>query len=350
MGVLTFDALLRSVKKGVPDPAYYLHGEEDVLKDEAIRALIDAALESEARDFNLDQRSAADTDAEGLHTLLNTPPLLAERRVVVLRNVDAMRKKSKARDELLRYLARPSPTTVLVLVQAAGEEADADLAGAATAVRIDRLPPERVARWAAQRARALGLTLEPRAAELLLAVTGDDLGYLTRELEKLAGLADQGPITVTHVSGLVGVRHGETVYDLVDATFSRDVARAAQLVDAVLEQAGITGVRVVMTLGTALVGTALARAELDGGAPRARVADILFRHLLASRPFGLRAWKEEAARWATWAETWTAAELSRALRLALAADRALKSSTLSDDRGIVTTLVLSLAVAVPEAA
>ncbi len=37
MGALTFDALLRSLKQGAPDPVYYLHGEEDVLKDEAVR-------------------------------------------------------------------------------------------------------------------------------------------------------------------------------------------------------------------------------------------------------------------------------------------------------------------------
>lgn len=350
MGVLTFDALLRSVKKGVPDPVYYLHGDEDVLKDEAIRTLVGVALEPVARDFNFDQRSAPDMDVEGLYTLLNTPPMLAERRVVVLRDVDAVRKKSKARDELLRYLAAPNPATVLILVQAAGQEPQPDFVARATAVNVERLPPDRVARWAAHRAGTLGVTLEPRAAELLIAVTGGDLSVLSSELEKLAGIADQGPIGPDQVAALVGVRHGETVHDLVDATLGRDPGRAADLVERVLEQAGMTGVRVVMTLGTALVGTALARAELDAGTARARLADTLFRHLTAARPFGLRSWKEEAARWARWAEDWTAAELSLALRSTLDADRALKSTTLTNDRGVLTQLVLSLGVREREAA
>ena len=59
MGALTFDALLRSLKRSPPDPAYYLHGDEDVLKEEVIRALLDRAVEPGARDFNVDQRSAA---------------------------------------------------------------------------------------------------------------------------------------------------------------------------------------------------------------------------------------------------------------------------------------------------
>src|SRR5436309_1170978 len=58
MGALTFDALLRSLKQGASDPVYYLHGDEDVLKDEAVRALVERAVDPAARDFNVDQRSA----------------------------------------------------------------------------------------------------------------------------------------------------------------------------------------------------------------------------------------------------------------------------------------------------
>src|SRR5438128_11829915 len=49
MGALTFDALLRSLKQGAPDSVYYLHGEEDVLKDEAVRVLLERAVDPAAR-------------------------------------------------------------------------------------------------------------------------------------------------------------------------------------------------------------------------------------------------------------------------------------------------------------
>ena len=106
MAPLTLDALLRGLKKGAPDPVYLLHGDEDVLKDEAVRALLAAGVDPAARDFNFDSRFAADLDAETFHALVNTPPMLAERRAVVLRGVDQLgKRKSKLRDELLRYLA-----------------------------------------------------------------------------------------------------------------------------------------------------------------------------------------------------------------------------------------------------
>jgi DNA polymerase-3 subunit delta len=355
MPALTLDALLRNLKKtsrGVLDPVYLLHGDEDVLKDEALRSLLDVGLGEDAnRDFNLDMRFASDLTPEQFHALVNTPPMLAERRAVVVRGMEWVgKRKTKLRDELLRYLAAPNPTTLLALVFGAGEEPDAELLRSSTAVVLEALSPERVPRWVQHRAGALGMTLEPEAVTLLVNAVGNDLTSLSRELEKLASLtADtQRPATAADVTGLVGVRQGETVYDLVEAALARRGARAAQLVERVLEQAGMSGVKIISLLGTHLVGTALARAERDRGARR--LPETMLRHLLASRPYGLRGWKEEAANWSEWSTSWTAAELRGALKAALAADIALKTETVSDDRGIVTQLVLGFAKLSREAA
>src|SRR2546428_6505828 len=104
MGALTFDALLRSLKQGAPDPVYYLHGEEDVLKDEAVRVLLESAVGPAARAFNVDQRTAADLDPEAFNALVHTPPILAATRGVGLRWMEQLRKNPKGRQELLDHL------------------------------------------------------------------------------------------------------------------------------------------------------------------------------------------------------------------------------------------------------
>jgi hypothetical protein len=110
-------------------------------------------------------------------------------------------------------------------------------------------------------------------------------------------------------------------------------------------------VRVVIALGAALVGTALARAELDRGASMARAADAAFRCMLTARPSGLSGnWKAVAASWVRWAGRWRADELRRAMRAAVVADRTLKSTHISSEAGIVTQLVLGWAVPAREAA
>src|SRR5436853_2864415 len=356
MGALTFDALLRSLKQGAPDPVYYLHGEEDVLKDEAVRVLLERAVDPAARDFNVDQRTAADLDPEAFNALVNTPPILAATRAVVLRGMEQLRKTAKVRQELLHYLDSPNPSTVLVLVHGTPEPPDAELLRRATAVEVAALPPERVVRWMTHRAKQLGFTLAPEAEELLLASVGNDLSSLARELEKLAPLCAGRPATRDEIAALVGVRRGETLQDLVDAALERRAAAAARLVEPVLEQSGMNGVRMLSAFGTALVGTALARAELDrdarrGGGPRSdRLEAVLLSHLRAARPYGLGSWEQTALRRARWAGLWSASELRHALRRALDADRALKSSTLSDEAGILEQLVLPWGVRAREAA
>src|SRR5258708_8233088 len=166
MAALTLDVLFRSLKKGarISEPVYLLYGDEDVLKDEAIRALVDTAVGANS-DFNLDVRFASDLTPESFHALVNTPPMLADRRAVVVRGVEQLgKRKTKLRDEVVRYLASPNPTTVLVLVVAAGEEADADLVRASAVVAVDALPAERVPRWLQPPPTTVGGTPAPGAA------------------------------------------------------------------------------------------------------------------------------------------------------------------------------------------
>src|SRR5215217_4067118 len=165
----TMDALFRSLAKGELAPVYYLHGIEDVLKDETVHMIVDRALDPGLRDFNFDQRSATQLDPEEIHTLCNTLPMLAERRVVVLRDVEGWKRKTKARAEFLRYMERPSKETVVILLQGSAEGAeDKELSRGAYTVQFDPLPSDRAEKWAVRRAGQLGLTLEPAAARHLV--------------------------------------------------------------------------------------------------------------------------------------------------------------------------------------
>jgi len=351
MAALTFDALFRGLKHGALDPVYYLHGEEDVLKEEAVRALVDRALDPAARDFNLDSRAAVDLDPAALRALVDTPPMMADRRVVILRGIEQWRKTAKARDELQRYLARPSPTTLLILVQSGDDKPDADLARHGTVVAVDRLSAERVERWIAHRARQIGLAIDPDAATLLASATGADLALLTQEIEKLRAIVGTRSASVADVSAAVGVRRGETVVDLVGHALERRPADAVRLLEPVLAQSGVTGVRIVSAIGTALLGVAVARAELDRGATKSRAEQGVFQRLMAARLGGLGAgYQVIAARWTGWAARWRGPELADALRRALAADRALKGSTITDERGIVMELILGFSASAREAA
>jgi DNA polymerase III subunit delta len=347
----TFDSVLRSLKRGEVVPAYYLHGAEDLLKDEVIRTILEHVLDPGLRDFNLDQRSATQLDPEELYTLCRTPPMMADRRVVVVQDVEAWKRKTRAKSVVVEYLAKPSPDLVLLLVQGAAEEKeDKDLARLALGVGCDPLTAERAARWVLHRAKSLDLTVETEAAEHLVRVAGTGLGPLAAELAKLASGSDGTPVTAGRIAELVGVRHGETVFDWRDAVFDGDTARAAHLLAPVLGQSGVSGVRLVSMVGSTLVGLGAVRAAYDRNVSGSRLEDVGLQLQRRARLFGLLSWGEEARRWARWAPGWTAARIRIALRAAVAADVALKSTVISDERGVLLDLVLRLGLSQAEAA
>jgi hypothetical protein len=117
----------------------------------------------------------------------------------------------------------------------------------------------------------------------------------------------------------------------------------------VLEQSGVSGVKLVSLLGASLVGLGAMRALHDKGTRGRALAasgfDLLKRTRAAVGP-----WGDTVARWTSCAAAWPTPRIRAAVRAALIADQALKSTTISDERGILTDLVLAIAYARQEAA
>jgi DNA polymerase III subunit delta len=333
-------ALHAALKKRVFDPVYYLFGEDDFLKDSRSRELIDAAVDPSTRDFNLEVRRASELDPEGLDALLGTPPMLAERRVVVLRDIDKLKKG--ARTVLDRYLARPAPDTVLVLIAPNGAKPDKGLSEHATAVEFSPLTGDRLPRWVSHHAETvLERAITPEAVTLLVEAVGSDLAQLAVELEKLASYAHE-TIDERAVAEIVGVRRGESAGALLDAVAAKDTNAALQLIPIVLQLPKTTAVSIVMALTTQMLALAWARAARDRGFPAVGIERELFNLLKESSAYPGRAWGEAVSAWSRALGGWKASELEAAIDALLAADHALKESRLSSDEQVIASLVLTL--------
>jgi DNA polymerase-3 subunit delta len=333
-------ALHAALKKRVFDPVYYLFGEDDFLKDRASCELIDAAIDPSTRDFNLEVRRANELDPEELDALLGTPPMLAERRVVVLRDVDKLKKS--ARTMLERYLARPAPDTVLVLIAPSGAKADKGLSEHATAVEFSPLTGDRLPRWVAHHAQSvLARTITPEAVTLLVEAVGSDLAQLAVELEKLASYTST-TIDERAVTEIVGVRRGESVGDLLDAVAAKDASTALGLIPIVLQLPKTTAVSVVMALTAQTLALGYAEAALASGSSQRTLFGDLMTLLKDTGAFPGRPWGEAVNAWTKHAPQWSAIDVDAALAALLAADAALKETRLSSSEQLLTTLVLAL--------
>jgi DNA polymerase-3 subunit delta len=333
-------ALRKSMRERSFERIYYFVGKDDFLKESTARELMAAVLDPSTREFNLEVLRGDEVAPDRLDTVLGTPPMFADRRMVVVRDVSALKKD--ARRVLASYLAKPAADLVLLLIDPAGEKDD-EVAAVAFVLDFEELTGKRVPAWIVHHAKTtLGVGISESAAELLHATVGTDLAALASELDKLASYGAGQAIDDDAVRAVVGVRHGETMADLLDAVADRNPTKALSLIPVVLSQPKANAVTLIMALATQMGAISWARAARDRGVPAAGIGNGLYTLLKEGKAFPGRKWSDAVASWQRSAQRWTSAELAKAMNDLLAADIAAKESRVSSEEQLVTSLVLSL--------
>lgn len=156
-----------------------------------------------------------------LHAAL-TVPFMAERRIVVVREVGNLTKDEAA--PLVAYIEDPTPSTELVLV-AGGGTVVKSLDEAVKRVGTVHAPAsEKAVDVLASELGAAGLHLQPDAANAILAHVGDDAGLLPSMVETLGAAFGAGAdLSLDDVLGYLGSEGRVPTWDLTNALEKGDI-------------------------------------------------------------------------------------------------------------------------------
>ncbi len=335
-------ALNAAIKSNSFAPVYYLHGDDDYLKEEDARRLVEAAVDPATRAFNLETLRGSDLDAETLGSIVGTPPMMAERRVVVVRDAHALKKDARAM--LDKYLKNPAPDVLLVLVSPAGAKPDKGLTSLATSIDYKPLSGARIPKWIAYYVQhSLQSTITEQAITLLQEAAGAELAQLKVELDKAVSFTSGGPIDAAAISAVVGVRPGETMGDFMDAVARQDGAAALAMLPVILQQPKMSAVTTVMALTSQTIVIGWAQAARDRGAHPGQLTTDLYTLLKTSGSvYTGRSWGEFVSSCVSASATWSPAAVDRALDRLFETDAALKGPRISSDEQLLSTLVLAL--------
>jgi DNA polymerase III subunit delta len=237
-----FEELRREVEGGRIEPLYLFVGEEQYLQERGLR-LLHNAVDEALRVFNVSVFSIGSDNGNGSKTTAamaidaaNQMPMMSSRRIVVVREFDKIREDEQ--ELVLAYLKNPAPTTTMVF-QAVSPDKRRKLTAAlmktCTVVTFDLLDESRASRWAEERLKQRGCSIEPGALRLLIGLVGTGLTRLANELEKLAAYADGGAINSETVQELVPRASEHTSWELWDAINARDRKRALKLMERLLD-------------------------------------------------------------------------------------------------------------------
>jgi DNA polymerase III delta subunit len=173
------------------DTLVVIEGEDAILAQSALDAVLDRLLPEDLRALNCDVFEASEADAIGRSAgdAVNAMPFLADRRVVVVRNCQRLR--AQPRRDLWAVAENVPSGNTLVLedlfppAKKTKPEPYGQLAGR-KALRIDTTPNADVReRFVRETLEQLGARAQPRGV-LMLAESDADAGSIRNDLEKLA--------------------------------------------------------------------------------------------------------------------------------------------------------------------
>lgn len=265
----TFSPVLDSITSLVQSktfpPVLLMFGEEDFLLDEALTALIGAAVEQNGMEqFNFDSFDGSDVTPEALVEMASAFPMMAERRIVAIRHFDKMNvgrgKDAEKKSPLTSYLRNPSPSTLLILATDAEElnglkaaisapkhqdKAKKKLAALKFPynlllqnhewIEFPKIKESALPSWTANRFKALGREITPDACELLVAQAGESVRDLHNEIQKIITFApNKQRLSREDITEVIGVSKNYNIFELQRAVGSRQLSKALEITQRML--------------------------------------------------------------------------------------------------------------------
>ena len=245
--------------------------------DDEVRLVISEALEGLDPAFALEDLTVGSGDAEAgvvvsrVMDALTTPPLLSDRRVVVVRDAQALGVEECR--PLLEWLAAPTTTATLVLGVVGARTHR--LVGASADVRhvaVGSRPAERVAFVADTLARH-GVRVERSVAQRVAERVGDDVARVDALARTLASIFGTATLGFAQIDPYLGGAGDVPEWDLTDAIDAGNVTRAVVVARRMLDSRSRVGVQILGSLSRHFLR--MARVEGAGLTSDAQAAALL---------------------------------------------------------------------------
>lgn len=230
---VSYTDIVKDVKAGKFAQIYCLMGDEDYYIDKVSEYILQQALSPEEHDFNYTLLYGGETRANDVINVARQFPMMAERRVVMVREFQAMADK----EMLASYAKNPCPTTVLVLCHKHGtldkrRSLASELKKTGVLFESKRLYDNQLPGFVNNYMQQRHLTMDNYAVQMLCEHVGSDLTRLATEMDKLILALSNGEtrVGVKLVEELTGMSKDYNVFELQNALALRNVYKANEIV------------------------------------------------------------------------------------------------------------------------
>ena len=211
MDYMTF---FKRIKANDLGGAYLVHGEEEFVKESALKSLT-AALDLSVRELNLQVFEQGDADS--IISACETLPFFGERRIVVCKFLPTDSEWKK----LTAYLpGMPSSTLLIFFIRGKANEKLGIVKALKAGDRLEDFPAfkeQEAARWVYQQGKRLNVAITDTVARFIVSLAGTDIATLNNELTKAADYVGRGnELTKEAVSACVTRSLEVRIFDMQD--------------------------------------------------------------------------------------------------------------------------------------
>ncbi len=223
-----YSTVLKNLKKGDIALNYLFYGEELFLADELIDTIVLKTFNAEKDDFNLHVFYGKESKGEDILNAAMSFPIMAERKIVILKDVEQLDKNSV--ESLTEYFKNPHTSTVFIAVSGKADfrkNPFKTLEQKAVCVELKKLNDRDIPDWIVTHASLKGKEIEPRAAMLMAARSDVSMRDLSNQIEKLCTfIGSRSTINEEDVESVIGISRQYNIFELSNAIGKKDLARA----------------------------------------------------------------------------------------------------------------------------
>jgi DNA polymerase-3 subunit delta len=230
-GAMTPAELNKAISAHKLPSLLFLYGEEAFLLEEALKRLLDVAVDPATRDFNLLILSGKEADPALVVDTARTFPAFAQRRVIVIKQAQDL--PAASLDALLPYVKAPVEECCLVFCADRIDKRKKffqSFSKTGELVEFKPLFANKVPAFVRDQARLFGKQFSEDGLQLFCKRVGSNLTEIHGELSKLTSyVGDNAVIDVVDVAAVVCDTRIDSIFDLTDVVGARKLPEALML-------------------------------------------------------------------------------------------------------------------------
>lgn len=237
-GQLKQDIQSKNIRK-----LYFIYGDEAYLKEYYRDALMNAVLDETFREFNLQVFDGKSLSPEQLTNAIESYPAMAERRVVVVKDLDPY-KPPAAFQPVLTDILCDLPDYVCLIFYFDIVEFKPDkrmklhgiLEKSACFAEFSHLEGRELIDWIRRHVNALHKKIDDETCEHLLFLCGNSMTNLLTEIEKVCAFSTLDHITTYHIDQVCTRVLDAVIFDLTDAIANGQFEHAISIFQELIAQ------------------------------------------------------------------------------------------------------------------